>query len=129
MQQRGMDRPPDAARTQALRLLSDLVGGGLEERMRVEAAARILVAVRRVDAAVAAAGRTAASAATPTEAKVAALARSWDPTVLTAQEFAESLSVVEIDCLLRDAPRWASRMWDRLTPLSEAERRRFSRAA
>ena len=86
------------------------VGGSRIESRRLEAAARILVAARRVRALVGTEFAPRAQA----EPSVDNLAAAWDPRALTALEYAESLPVRALDGLLRAAPRWAVAMRDRL---------------
>jgi hypothetical protein len=87
-------------------------GSGIESR-RLEAAARILLAARRVRALV---GTEPTIRAQASEPSVDSLAAAWDPRALTALEYAESLPVRSLDGLLRAAPRWAVAMRDLLGP-------------
>ncbi len=81
--------------------LNTLARGDLAERLRLEAAARILCTARRA-AELAAAGELSGQAALPEAV------RRWDASVLTAREFAEAMTPAEVDALLADAPRWAA---------------------
>lgn len=87
------------------------IGGSRIERRRHEAAARILVAARGVQALI---GGEAVPRLQATELTVDSLAAAWDPRAVTALEYAESLSVRVLDGLLRAAPRWAVAMRDLL---------------
>lgn len=90
------------------RTLSDLADGSLNDRLRLEEAARIVVAARRA-AALAAGGAIALpSAANPAVQAVTEIARHWDETTVTAVEYAESLPVAALERLLRSAPAWAA---------------------
>ena len=91
-----------ADRGRVLAALAELAGGGLAERMRLDAASRILVTARRmleVSPREAAAGSDAVI--------VLDVARDWDPAVTTAAEHVEALAPVELDLFLAAAPRWA----------------------
>ncbi|WP_439550122.1 hypothetical protein [Falsiroseomonas sp.] len=102
----GRVREPEAAKIRALRSIADLAGEGLAERMRVDAAARILTIARR-----ALQLQLHAAPAQPSagmEALVADLARGWDPSATTATEYLEALSVQQLDAFLAAAPGWAA---------------------
>ena len=87
-------------------------GGNDAEKLRYEAAARVLLAARRVHLLVG-----AADAARPqAEPLVDSLAAGWDPRAVTALEYAESLPLRALDGLLRAAPRWARAMQDLIEP-------------
>ena len=96
-------------RTAALtRTLSDLADGSLNDRLRLEEAARIVVAARRA-AALAAGGAIALpSAANPAVQAVTEIARHWDATAITAFEYVETLPEAVVERLLRAAPAWAA---------------------
>jgi len=104
--------PAAARRRLTLDALNALAQGDLAERLRLEAAARILSTTRRV-AELAAAGGLAHHAELPEAA------RAWDPAVMTAREFAEAMTPAAIDGLLTDAPRWAAALLE----LSAEQRR------
>ncbi|HEV7263864.1 MAG TPA: hypothetical protein VGN83_02955 [Falsiroseomonas sp.] len=87
--------------------VADLADGGLAERMRLDAAARVLVVVRR---ALAVAPREAAAG--PASATVLRVAHGWDPAATTAAEHAEALAPVELDGFLAAAPCWAAAVRD-----------------
>jgi hypothetical protein len=130
----GMSLPPAAMRERVLASLAELVAGGMTERMRRDAAARVLVTARRLMALSAAGygaggrpGREAPAAAG--DRIVTDLATAWEPEVLTAAEFAETLTPTEIDTLLSAARSWATRVWDEQLPLSAEEKRRRLAAA
>ncbi|HZF74889.1 MAG TPA: hypothetical protein VE033_03505 [Acetobacteraceae bacterium] len=94
--------PQQAARDHLIGALAEMAGGGLAERMRVEAAARILVIARR-------AGQLLGTGAGGAEvAVVARLEQAWDPALITATEYADTLRPAELDALLRAAPAWAA---------------------
>ncbi|NGM22286.1 hypothetical protein G3576_19870 [Roseomonas stagni] len=97
----GRDRQPEAAKIRALRSIADLAGDGLAERMRIDAAARILTIARR-------AVTLKLDAAGPVEPIVSDLALRWDPSTTTATEYLEALSVQQLDAFLAAAPRWAA---------------------
>ncbi|WP_338661896.1 hypothetical protein VQH23_16900 [Pararoseomonas sp. SCSIO 73927] len=99
-------------RDPALETLAEIANDNLAERMRHEAAARILVAARRIHTMLDRRGG---------EHLVDSLASGWDPRSLTALEYAESMPVRVLDGLLAAAPRWARAMRDLVeTPASGA---------
>jgi hypothetical protein len=87
-----------------LAALADIAAGGLAEQLRIEAAARVVALARR-SADLAARGLLPRTAG---ESVVDAIASRWDPTVVTAIEFAELLTPAERDLLLAAAPAWAA---------------------
>ena len=90
------------------RTLADLAEGGLQDRIHLEQAARVILAARRA-ARLAEAGTLAQpSAADPAAQAVTEIARHWDETTLTALEYADTLPVAALDRLLRAAPAWAA---------------------
>jgi len=89
--------PRDAHRMQ--RALAEIADYGFAEMMRRDAAVRVLVLARRLPA---------PAANTPAVALIHRLATAWDPAVTTAAEYAESLSVAEVDGLLTAARAWAA---------------------
>ena len=111
-------------RERVLASLAELVAGGMAERMRSDAAARVLVTARQVMA-LAAAGDGHGLRTTPLgrDARlVMGLAAAWNPGILTAAEFIEALAPAETDALLAAARPWATKVWD--APLPPAEKRR-----
>jgi len=100
-----MARPTAADSLQTIRTLAALAELATDvagERMRREEAARVLVLARRI------AGTAPAEATDPASRAVAEIARHWDPSVMTALEYAEMLPPVVVDRLLRAAPGWAA---------------------
>lgn len=101
----------DASRTQTAalnRTLSGLADGSLNDRLRLEEAARIIVAARRAAALAAGGAITLPSVANPAVQAVTEIARHWDETAVTAVEYAETLPVAALERLLRSAPAWAA---------------------
>ena len=90
-------------RDPALETLAEIANDNLAERIRHEAAARILVAARRIHAMLDRRGG---------EHLVDSLASGWDPHAVTALEYAEGMPVRVLDGLLAAAPRWAQAMRD-----------------
>ncbi|MBB5690309.1 hypothetical protein GXW77_06855 [Roseomonas alkaliterrae] len=90
------------------RILAELAEGRLPERIRLEQAARVIVTARRVADLAAQGALALPSAALPAVRAVTEIARNWDPSALTAFEYAESLPVAAVDRLLRAAPDWAA---------------------
>jgi hypothetical protein len=129
----GMNQPPDLMRETALRTLAELAGGRFPERMRIDAAARIVITARRL-AVLTAAGeiarpRTGPVPADAPEAVVAAITSGWDPEAVTATEYAEALPSADLDLLLQAAPAWAVEVWARRVPLPDGEKQRRLSAA
>ncbi len=83
---------PSARRRLTLDALRGLAQGDLAERLRLDAAARILGTVRRMAEDGVAAPRAALD---------------WNPTLVTAREQAEAMTPAQIDALLAEAPTWA----------------------
>lgn len=100
-----------SARTQTAalaRTLADLAEGSLAERIRLEQAARVIVAARRAAALVQAGALQAPPATDPSVQAVTEIARHWDEAAVTAAEYAEALPPSVLERLLRAAPRWAA---------------------
>jgi len=117
----GLSLSPDAMRLGALETLASLVGGTFWEKMRIEAAARVLITARRM-ALLAEADLLDGPAP---DCAILALARRWDAGAMTANEFAESLETGQIVALLAEAPAWAEAVWGAQTRLAEAEKSRL----
>jgi hypothetical protein len=83
---------PSARRRLTLDALRGLAQGDLAERLRLDAAARILGIVRRM-------------AKDGIPAPRAAL--DWNPALVTAREQAEAMTPAQVDALLAEAPVWA----------------------
>ena len=92
-----------ADRGRVIAAVAELAGGGLAERMRLDAAVRVLVTARRM---LAVSPREAASG--PASALVLRVAWAWDPSATTAAEHVEALAPAELDAFLAAAPRWAA---------------------
>jgi hypothetical protein len=88
--------------------VADLAGPGFAERMRLDAATRVLVTARRLM-------RVAPGAAASGSASAAVLcvAHAWDPAATTAAEHVESLPPVQLDAFLAAAPAWATSVRNR----------------
>ena len=100
---------PDHVRQHAaLEALAEIANDNLAERLRHEAAARILVAARRVRTLI----REGHAPRHTSEHLVDTLAAEWDPRAVTALEYAETLPIRLLDGLLGAAPRWARAMRD-----------------
>lgn len=117
----GLTLSPDAMRGRALETLAALVGGTFWEKMRIEAASRIIVTARRV----ALLAETELLAGPPPSGAVIVIAARWDAAAMTAHEFAETLETAEIIALLEEAPGWAEAVWAQQAQLSEAEKARL----
>jgi hypothetical protein len=92
--------PPAARRRMTLDALSDLTQGNLADRLRLEAAARILGTVRRV-------AEMMAEGTLPGGVEMPAAVQGWNPRLTTAREHAETMMPAQIDRLLDQAPAWA----------------------
>jgi hypothetical protein len=100
-------REPKLERGRLMAAVAELADGGLTDRMRVDAATRVVVAAHRLLAIAPREAATGAAAAT-----VLRVARGWDPAVTTAAEHAEALTPAELDSFLAAAPRWAASIRD-----------------
>ncbi|EHL96880.1 hypothetical protein HMPREF9946_04541 [Acetobacteraceae bacterium AT-5844] len=100
-----LNLPAAARRRLTLDALNTLAQGDLAERLRLEAAARILCTARR-------AAELVASGELAGRVELPEAARNWDASVMTAREFAEAMTPAQIDALLADAPRWAAGVLD-----------------
>ena len=114
----GLLLSPDAMRSRALETLASLVGGTFWEKIRIEAAARILVTARRV-ALLAEGGQLEGAAP---ESTIRTLAQLWDANAMTAHEFAETLQTAEVIDVLAEAPTWAEAVWAAQGGVTEAEK-------
>lgn len=117
----GLSLSPDAMRLRALETLASLVGGTFWEKMRIEAAARILVTARR--AAVLAEGGLL-DGPIP-EGAILREAMRWDAAAMTANEFAETLETADVVAILAEAPGWAEAVWAAQARVAEAEKARL----
>ncbi len=103
-----VSQPDDRAEQgRVLAAVAEIAGPGLAERMRLDAAARVLVTARRLLQVAPRAAGAGAAAAT-----VLPVARAWDPAATTATEHVESLTLAELDAFLAAAPRWAASVRD-----------------
>lgn len=88
--------------------VAELADGGLAERMRIDAGVRLLVSARRLSAALPRPSMPSAA-----EATVTRVARGWDPAVMTAAEYVETLPIAELDAFIAAGPVWAAEQRDR----------------
>lgn len=98
---------PPFERGRVMAAVAELAEFGLSERMRLDAAERVLVTARRM---LVVAPREAASGAA--SAVVLRVAQAWDPAATTASEHVEHLDPAELDAFLAAAPRWAASVRD-----------------
>jgi hypothetical protein len=90
------------------RVLAELAEGDLAARIRLEQAARVIVAARRATV-LAAQGALRLPAGTDAAVQaVTEIARHWDDAAVTALEYADALPEAAIERLLRAAPGWAA---------------------
>lgn len=94
-------------RGQVMAAVAEMADGGLSERMRLDAGARVLVTARRM---LTLAPREAATGAAASV--VLRVARQWDPAATTAAEHVEALAPADLDAFLAAAPRWAASVRD-----------------
>lgn len=94
--------PRQAEKAGVMQAVTELAEGGLAERMRMDAAVRVLVTARRVAALL-----PQAEPLTPAAAIVMRIAGGWDPLATTAAEYTETLRVADLDALLNAATHWA----------------------
>lgn len=116
----GLSLSPDAMRQRALETLASLVGGTFWEKMRIEAAARIIVTARRVALLAEGGGLEGL----PAPGVIMPVAARWDAAAMTSNEYAETLETAEIVAILEEAPGWSEAVWG-LTGLSEPEKARL----
>lgn len=90
-----MELPPVARRRVTLDALAELAQGGLPERLRLEAAARVLGTARRA--------LELADGQVPLPEGMA----GWDHVATTAREHVETLTPRQVDRLVAEGPRWA----------------------
>jgi hypothetical protein len=95
--------------------VAEMADGGLSERMRLDAAARVVVTARRMLTLAPREASTGAAAAV-----VLRVARGWDPAATTAGEHVEALAPAELDAFLAAAPRWAASVRDAAQELRRA---------
>ena len=117
----GLTLSPEAMRQRALETLASLVGGTFWEKMRIEAAARIIVTARRV----ALLAETGGLEGAPPPGHIMPIAARWDAAAMTAHEYAETLETAEIVAILAEAPAWAETLWGQQAALSEPEKARL----
>lgn len=97
-------RPARSPAESTLAALADIAAGGLAEQVRIESAARIVALARRSESL---SGRGLLPPAAR-DSVVDAIAARWEPSVMTAIEFAELLTPAERDLLIAAAPSWAA---------------------
>jgi hypothetical protein len=90
------------------RSLADMAEGSFADRIRLEQAARVVVAARRAARLAEQGAIVMPSVADPAVQAVTEIARHWDDRAVTALEYAESLPAAALDRLLRAAPGWAA---------------------
>jgi hypothetical protein len=100
-------RAEQTERGRVMAAVAEFADGGLEERMRLDAAARVLITARRMLSVA-----PAEAAAGQGSAVVLRVAREWDPNATTAAEHVEALAPAELDRFLEEAPLWAASVRD-----------------
>jgi hypothetical protein len=86
--------------------LADLVNGGFAERVRLDAAARMLVLLRRAFD-LSRRGELPSPRAEGM-AELESLLRGWSPDTLTAAEYVEDMRPEQLRVLTQRAPAWAA---------------------
>lgn len=104
MADRSLPGTPEICRAQALRTLIELADGVFAERMRREAAARIIAAARLIAQMP---GAERHGLAPLGSGVVEAVAAGWDSGRLPLHSFVETLTPRTLAALLDEAPRWA----------------------
>jgi len=111
MPELGQTMPSQSMRDIALQSLADLASGRFAERMRLEAAARMLVVIHRT-LLLRAAGLLRQPVPHQAQRRavleVERIARGWHPAAITAAEFVHDLSPGDVRLLLEFAPIWAA---------------------
>lgn len=109
--------PVTKLRTAAMTTVTDLASGQFAERVRTEAATRVIVAVRRIGV-LQAHGQMQA----PTNTWLTRTAEAWDPHATTAQEYVELLPPAALDRILFEGTAWAKGVHAMPTPANEDHR-------
>lgn len=97
-------------RDTALQALAELSSGRFAERMRLDAAARLVVVVKRV---LMLRGAGLLDEPTPRPAQrravteIERIVATWNPAAITAAEFAQDMAPCDIKLLVEMAPIWA----------------------
>lgn len=107
MPEKVAQQSPRFERSRVMAAVAEMAEFGLSERMRLDAAVRVLLTARRM---LAMSPREAATGAA--SAVVLRVARAWDPAATTAAEHVEQLAPSELDAFLTAAPRWAASVRD-----------------
>lgn len=99
-----------AARSTVMEALAELASGRFAERMRLDAATRLLVLVKRV-LVLRAAGLLRKPVPRPPQRRammeIERIAAGWNPTVTTAAEFVQDMPPADVRLLVELAPIWA----------------------
>lgn len=105
----------------ALATVTELATGQFAEQMRLDAAQRVIVMVRRVAVLQALADGLGQMQAPP-QGWLSQLARTWDPHAMTAREFVELLSPGDVDRIVFEATAWARAVRPMPTAANEDDR-------
>ena len=110
MPELGQATPGTAMRSTALEALAELSSGRFAERMRLDAAARLLLVIKRV-LMLRAAGLLAQPVPRPTQRRavieIERIVAGWNPGAITAAEFVHDLAPRDVGLLVELAPVWA----------------------
>lgn len=106
----GQSAPNTAMRESALLALAEISSGRFAERMRLDAASRLLVVVKRV-LVLRAAGLMAEPVPRPAQRRavleIDRIVSPWNPTTTTAAEFVQDLAPSDVRLLVDLASVWA----------------------
>ena len=110
MPELGHAAPNTAMRVTTMEALAELSNGRFAERMRLDAAARLLVLIKRV-LLLRAAGWLAEPVPRPAQRRavieIERIAGRWNPGLTTAAEFANDMAPRDVKLLVELAPTWA----------------------
>ncbi len=110
MPELGQTTPGNVLRGSALEALAELANGRFEERMRLDAASRLLVVIKRV-LLLRTAGQLPEPAPKPAQRRavteIERIAAAWNPIAITAGEFVNDLPPGDVRLLVELAPVWA----------------------
>ncbi|WP_431284139.1 hypothetical protein ACQW02_04840 [Humitalea sp. 24SJ18S-53] len=122
MPDQGLDMPASKLRGAALATVTDLATGQFAERMRLDAAKRVIVMVRRVGVL-----HDLGQMQAPPQGWLSQIAHNWDPQAVTAREYVELLPTSDADRILTEATAWARGVQP--IPAAANEDHRIARAA
>ncbi len=102
----GQQSQASKLRGAALTTVTELATGEFAERMRLDAARRVLLMVRRVGV-LRDLGHDLCPLQAPPQGWLSQAAATWDPHAMTAREFVELLPPSDVDRIVDEATAWA----------------------